>query len=267
LLAAFLVVGVSDGQAKGGVPITACAQTVAQNAYLAQNLTCPSEDGIDVGAPGITIDLGGHLLRGNDAIGHDGIYVQSNAGVRIMNGTIRDFEDGIQATPGADNLAITNVAVSGNVYGAYLEVNGVVISSSSFSGNDGHGIFINGYGFTFTSSSADGNHTDGIYGPFASAAKIQSSDASGNCLNGFDLAGVRQTIRGSTASGNGFVGFYIDGDLAQIRGNRAEGNGFHGGSDGSGVGILNVDYAVAPVSSNIARGNDDPAECDPVTLC
>jgi hypothetical protein len=51
-------------------------------------------------------------------------------------------------------------------------------------------------------------------------------------------------------------------------GNRADGNGFVGGvSDGLGLGIRVQNFTTAPVGTNLARGNDDPAECDPGSLC
>ncbi len=34
-----------------------------------------------------------------------------------------------------------------------------------------------------------------------------------------------------------------------------------------GLGIYVTNYATAPVGTNIARGNDQPAQCDPASLC
>jgi hypothetical protein len=53
-----------------------------------------------------------------------------------------------------------------------------------------------------------------------------------------------------------------------IGGNRAENNGFFGGaSDLTGLGIYATGYTTAPVGTNVAGGNDDPAGCNPSALC
>jgi len=51
-------------------------------------------------------------------------------------------------------------------------------------------------------------------------------------------------------------------------GDRAEANGFAGGaSNAVGLALSAVGYTIAPVGTNVARGNDDPNECQPVSLC
>jgi hypothetical protein len=56
----------------------------------------------------------------------------------------------------------------------------------------------------------------------------------------------------------------VSGDAASIKGNQADANGFASGiSDDSGAGIVAQDYTKPPVGKNTARGNDDPAECNP----
>src|SRR5262249_56875584 len=68
-------------------------------------------------------------------------------------------------------------------------------------------------------------------------------------------------------SGNG-RGIEVTGDAATLKGNRAEGKGFPGGaSDGVGLGILVGGFTTAPLGTNVVRGNDDAAECQPASLC
>ena len=51
-------------------------------------------------------------------------------------------------------------------------------------------------------------------------------------------------------------------------GDRAEANGFAGGaSNAVGLALSAVGYTIAPVGTTGARGNDDPTECQPVSLC
>jgi len=57
------------------------------------------------------------------------------------------------------------------------------------------------------------------------------------------------------------------GDAALIKTNRLEANGFSGGaSDLSGLGIEVTGYTTAPAGTNVALGNDDPAECTPALV-
>jgi hypothetical protein len=75
-------------------------------------------------------------------------------------------------------------------------------------------------------------------------------------------------IQSSSAAGNHAVGIAVQGDSAVLKGNRAEANGFAGNaSDLFPWGIYVVFFTTPPVGKNIARGNDDPAECNPTYLC
>ena len=62
---AFVLVAAAPEAQAAGTPITQCGQTVTTNAVLTQNLVCAG-DGVIVGASGITIDLKGFRLRGDN---------------------------------------------------------------------------------------------------------------------------------------------------------------------------------------------------------
>ena len=117
------------------------------------------------------------------------------------------------------------------------------------------------------SSAASGNHDGILIG--GDSGKIQSSSAVGNGSFGIFITGDSGSVSSSTASGNGVHGVEVLGDAAKLSGNRAEANGFAGGSasDLTGLGIFVPGSTTAPVGTNVARGNDDPAECDPTSLC
>jgi len=76
-------------------------------------------------------------------------------------------------------------------------------------------------------------------------------------------------------SGNGFAGISVSEICCVtvaptvVLGNRVHGNGFSpvGVSDLSGLGIGVNFVAAAPVGTNVALGNDNPAECNPASLC
>jgi large repetitive protein len=260
-----LVLVPAAGHARSAVTqITTCGQTVTTNAVLTKDLGMPpdppcSGSGVIVGASGITINLNGFAIRGDvSPIGNGTDLGIENSGgydhVTVKNGLVRNFYIGISGSdsgsPGADHIAVANVVAAGNAYGVFVFGDFAKITSSTASGNGTAGIAISG-----------------------AAASISSSTASGNGSFGIAIVGPSASVTYSTASGNGADGIGINDQLgtvkaALVRGNRAYGNGFHGpDSDLTGLGVEVVNYAKAPVGTNKARGNDDPAECSPASLC
>jgi hypothetical protein len=267
-LAALVSIGaVSEGRAGGGTPITSCGQVVTTSAFVTKDLVCTGTSGIVVGASGITIDLKGHIMRGDRSFPHFGI---DDSGafdqVTIKNGTVSNFAYGVFADTGSDDVSVSKVLVSGNNgYGIFLSGASVKITSSTASGNHIDGIFVDGTSASISSSIVVGNGTHGIVVGGASAT-IKSSTASGNGIDGMFVGGISAKIESSTASGNGRNGIVVTGDAARIKANRAEANGF-GAADLVGAGIFVTWPTIAPVGTNVARGNDDPAECAPASLC
>jgi len=285
-----VALGVFAGPSNGasGVPINSCLQTVTTNAFLAKDLSCPNSDGIKVGSSGITIDLKGHVLSGNG--GGWGIS-QSCAcdRITIKNGVVHDFALGI-AFVSADHVTLSGVVVVGNWHqGVYIGGASASIKSSTVAGNSESGIQIVGDSASITSAAADDNGLHGIWvaGNGASvtstravgnasngvllegnASSVVRTTVSGNASIGLGVAGNAASVRSTTASGNAGDGIRVMGDAATLKGNRAEGNGFPGGaSDGVGAGIRVYNFATAPTGKNVARGNDEQAECQPASLC
>lgn len=248
LSAGALLTAASQGQAGGGLPISSCGQTVTQNAFLTADLFCQFSSGIVVGASGITIDLKGHTLSGNRTAGHHGIDDTGGFDrVTVKNGVLTHFYIGVFGTAvsgSADEVSVSGVVASGNV------VSGVTIVGTSS---------------VVQSTTASGNSEKGIE-LIGDSVTVKSSSVHGNAHYGIDVYGASARIESSTASGNGDHGIQVDGIAPRIKGNRAEANGF-GSSDFFGFGILAKGWTTAPVGKNIARGNDDPVECDPVSLC
>ena len=320
-LAAALVAGTvvallltGSGAGSSSTPITSCGQIVTTNAVLTQDLTCPGSSGVIVGAAGITIDLKGFTLTGDRSASHYGVLDGSYSHVKVENGAVRNFYDGIDAGSSATAVTVSNVVVSGSVLagiyiccastsssissttasgnggdgiiiggasakiqstnasgnaGQGINVSGTFpsIKSATASGNGANGIYVTGNGASITSSTATGNANSGVV-VVGDSAQIKSATASGNAGIGVAVQGDDASIASSIASGNGNTGIGVDGNFAAIKGNVANANGFPGGaSDGTGPGIGIVGYTTAPVGTNVAHGNDDPAECTPALLC
>jgi hypothetical protein len=267
LAAVVSIAAASEGQAGGGTEITSCGQVVTTNAFLTHNRYCPGSTGVVVGASGITIDLKGFTLLGDRSLGHYGIDDTGGFDrVTVKNGVLRNFDYGIR-TLVADGFGVVGVLASGNSRnGMDIEGAAASLKSSTVSGNGDNGLVIGSKSGKVQSVTAVGNVESGIVADGA-ALSVSSSTASGNGFFGIYAHGDAVSLKSSTASGNGGYGMYVSGDAAAISGNRAEANGFAAGAaNGGGLGFY-VFYAVPPTGRNVARGNDDPAECEPSFLC
>lgn len=166
----------------GGTPVTACGQTVTTNAFLTQDLYCPGSDGVVVGAPGITIDLKGFRLRGDNAGTTTGVLNPGFESVTVKNGVVRSFDIGVSVWPAADGFTVADVLVSGAYTGVSVAGDSASLKSVTASGNGFYGIYVLGNKATIKSSTASGNQEGGIY-----------------------LAGDSPAIKNNRAEANGFV--------------------------------------------------------------
>ena len=72
-----------------------CGDTITQDTTLYADLVdCPG-DGLVIGANGVTLDLGGHVVDGAGANDSAGVSGSGFHGARIENGTVRQFGVGI----------------------------------------------------------------------------------------------------------------------------------------------------------------------------
>jgi hypothetical protein len=266
-IVASVLIGIApEAQGSGMTSITSCATTVTANAVLANDLVC-SDDGVVVGAPGITIDLKGFTIRGDGGASDYGIDDSGGHDrVTVKNGTIRGFGDGVHAE-NADGFSVMNVVASGNaVWGILVFGDKASIAGSIASANGNYGIGAVGTSVSIKSSIALGNTFIGV-SVQGDSSRVTSATASGSQY-GISISGSGASVKSSTASGNSLFGLWVQGDAAKVSGNRADGNGFEGGvADDGGLGISVQGYATSPAGKNTARGNDDTRECEPASLC
>ena len=228
-----------------------------------------------VGAAGITIDLKGFTLTGDRSPNHYGVLDGSYGGVKVENGVVRNFYDGVDAGSSANSVTVSNVVASGkrprrHLYllrlglvppdqlvehvsgngGDGIIVGGVSarIQSSNASGNAGHGIEISGGFASIRSSTASGNGGNGIYATGADAS-IASSTASGNASSGIVVVGDSAQIKSAAALGNAGIGIAVQGDSASIASSTASGNG------NTGVGVVG---SSAAIKGNLTDANGFP---------
>jgi hypothetical protein len=259
--------------------------------------------GITIDLQGHTLKGNGSAVGISDG-GYDHVAIKNGVvrnfadGVFATNGadgvTISNVALSANVTLGAyikgDSASIASSTVSGNgdggivVYGLSASIKSTTVSGSGQDGidvwgdsasvvsstaaeNAGHGIAVTGNATTVKSSNAVDNAMYGFYLE-GDSTSVTSSTASGNSWNGLLVVGNSASVKSTKAFGNAWRGITVLGNAAAVSGNRADGNGFEGhSSDGLGLGIFVGNYTAAPVGTNVAGGNDDPARCQPSSLC
>lgn len=137
------LVVLSDLQSTGQVIAqVGCGATISQNTTLNSDLTNCNPNGLLIGAPNITLDLGGHTLDGV-GLGNGVDNTQGYDGVIIRNGVIREFDTGVSLN-NADQNRLRDLVVSYNNANAISlsQSNNNRIEKNSASDNMGNGIFL-----------------------------------------------------------------------------------------------------------------------------
>lgn len=99
----------------------ACGTTVTANTTLTADIgSCPG-DGLIIGADNITVDLGGHTVRGtgvNNRTGihgdQVGIHLTGRSGVTVTGGTVSGFAAGVAIEGGSHNT-VSKMILRGNI--------------------------------------------------------------------------------------------------------------------------------------------------------
>jgi hypothetical protein len=222
---------------------------------------------------------GVHAANGADKLALSDVVVAGSTGFgAYVDGDSVVVKSSTFAGNGADGIEIVgtsasvraSTAVGNQGEGLFLFGASASVASTTASGNAHSGVAVLGNGAVVRLSTFSGNRENGIEVD-GNSATVKSSILSGNTFEGISISGDSASVSSSGASGNGAGGVLVIGDAAQIKGNRAEADGFSGGAaDGAGLGIEVPNASLMttpPVGTNVARGNDDSSECNPLWLC
>lgn len=187
--------------------------------YLTNNVTIGLGIAITINADAVTLDLGGFSLDGTDTAGSYGVSLSgSRRNIRIMNGTISDFQFGVDA--GDDQLvAIEDVQITSNVRGLQLG-HASRASDCMVSDNTETGIYITGERSLVSECSVVLNDVDGIAtaASLASVNTIERSIVVGNSGKDIRLQAPFNTIRD-----NRVFSVALDSGLNQVIDNECSG--------------------------------------------
>jgi parallel beta-helix repeat protein len=275
LLAAAVAATVPTIGGAGAQVALSCGQTITQSTTLTANLgPCPN-NGLIVGADGITLNLGRFTISGTPNTGDGaGVLLQGRQGVIVRNGSVTDFDGGVVILGGTGNTVSTVIAR--NNLGAAQGQPGATTALY------GDGILVQG-----STRNLIVNNTAENNGPFSGIAVIRgdsdhpavapadapfnvirSNSVNGNIAcrrsgsTGFcDNDGIRiepsvtdTQIIGNSVAGNGLDGISLFGATTRnvVSGNTAPGNGFRGAVAGDGIRVFGFGNII---DSNSANGN------------
>jgi parallel beta-helix repeat protein len=159
-----------------------CGDVITADTTLDGDLIdCPSS-GLYIGAPGITLDLGGHLVDGN-GLGAAGVNdIAGHDDVTIRNGTAQGFSQGV------------------SLHG----VSGGLLEDVELRGNFNWGVELRGsHGNVLRGLVAHDNRTDGVLLDASDDNRIEASAANSNGESGIVLyRSDRNVVQRSTATAN-----------------------------------------------------------------
>jgi nitrous oxidase accessory protein NosD len=110
--------------------VVVCGETITEDTRLGADLVCPqgSPPAITIGAPNITLDLGGHTITGYPPA--TGVFAHNIEGLLIRNGTIDGFQDGIFII-GTRRVSMENLTVKNqSVFDPDHQISGIHIDGS-----------------------------------------------------------------------------------------------------------------------------------------
>jgi nitrous oxidase accessory protein NosD len=253
-----LVAGAIAASAWAALPTSAwaasdeltCGTVVTTDVRLRADLVACPGPGLVVGAPDITIDLGGHTLGGSGA----GVGIENpgeHDGITIRRGTVRDFTIGIDllATDGGrvDRVTITDNSVGIVVQrSAGVELDRITATDNSFSGievnfsedttvrrstvsGSGHGGIIDRASFAshYERNDVTGNGFFGMEITQTECAHLARNDVSGNAGDGIRLGfwATGVTLERNATNDNGGAGLVIEEAGNAVRRHASAGNG------------------------------------------
>lgn len=239
-----------------------CGQVITQSIILTADVTGCLEDGLIIGAEGITIDLGGHTLAGTGlgaGILNDGFNY-----VTVRNGTIHGFSYGVMLNPGTAFNIVEETFISINLESGILlqdaddGLNGNIIRHNELVGNGAGLELIDSAGSTLLGNLVAANMDFGLHMIAADYNHLEDNFIVGSS----DVAAILEGSSYNTLLGNTIMD-NPDGGLDLVDGsnyNRIEGNYISESGD-SGL-IVSHSIGNEIVGNTVREMNDNAIALD-----
>jgi hypothetical protein len=228
LVVVVLAAAVLAAPGSARVAAVTCGSTITSSVTLGFDLKC--SDGLVVSGDGVTLDLGGYILRGTGA--GTGITV-TGAHVTVRNGTVRGFREGVHVSapfPEGDTT-LSRLSVIRNEVGVVAGSPGGRIEASSVSENTQDGIRLNrATGWSLELVSLLRNGADGVSLVFTQDVSIAHSVVNANGRSGIEgfVHADRTLIEENVVAGNAVSGITVRNSTTRVLRNVVRSNGATG---------------------------------------
>lgn len=146
--------------------------------YLSGNLDVATANGISIDSEGVTLDLNGFQISRSTGEGGWAIYVGTHPGVRILNGDIQGFADGVHSF--GSGIVFQSVSISGcSGWGLYC-LNSASVLDCAARNNSGGGIRTARGSILLR---CKGEHNSGLASVWAGAGSVLNE-----CVSSYDTA-------------------------------------------------------------------------------
>jgi hypothetical protein len=282
---AALGVGMAAPSASAALPTRTieCGEVIERSLRVANSVFGCDVHGLVIEKPGITVDLGGNFIAGNntdDVVGtlESGIRCASECdGVTIRNGSVRRFEAGAFVGAAERGVTLKGLHASESVQGFSLNGPKALVQGSTATDSTDNGFSMNGSrailagneafgggtGFSvqgdenvLRSNRARGSGDDGfLLTSAAESTRLSGNLAAGSVSDGYETDGTRTVLTRNRARDNS-TGFRLDGPRPRLSGNTATDNGFDGYAINSTRGTLDADVASGNGRNGFNVGGD-----------
>ncbi|HVL99483.1 MAG TPA: right-handed parallel beta-helix repeat-containing protein [Egibacteraceae bacterium] len=248
-----------------------CGSQITQDTTLRHDIGPCENYGLIVTADDVTLDLNGYTIFGTEDVGDGaGIHVLDVIGVKVMNGTVRDFDGGV-VIQGGGNHHVTGIVARDNIGQSEghppapgtLYGDGIAVLGSS-DNRIAHNVTVNNGPFAGIGLYArpDSDHPSFTAAPAARNAVMHNVVEDNrfcrvNRVTGArfcDNIGVRlepgvgpdNAVMSNVIRGNGLDGLslFADTDRNAVMRNLVENNGFWGQVPGDGIRVFGSRNAI-----------------------
>ncbi len=186
-----------------------CGATIVADTTLDADLQC-TDQGVSVGASGVTFDLGGHTIEGAGR----GIGVGKGpgvSGVTVKNGAVGRFQYALALNSGADHV-VRDVRAYGSHDGILLHgVTGTLLERVDATGNNGSGIHTPSSRDITIRRSHIHDNAAGVGGVGLQGSAIVRNVIAHNTYYGIRFVSVQgNTFERNVVSGNGEFGIALE---------------------------------------------------------
>jgi hypothetical protein len=197
--AAVVAVGAMAQTASAATLIDSCREINAPGSYLLTTDLSGSYDGVTcfrIKAQNVTLDLGGHTIRGYNGSPSYGVLAQATLGIKVVNGIVADFFDGVFLgnTFGA---IVENLQVNVNKHDGLIGGSGAVIQHVRATQNRHVGV-TTGSGSFLNDLAVESSGSDGIRAGLGSRIVYTWSEFNG----GYGIVLDRTLLAASSIYGN-----------------------------------------------------------------